>query len=98
MSGITGQKRLLLWQEQEVLQVYCWVQSRHPEQTKILTRRSQMEVMNEQMQTEKKRLRQANGNAYLNLQLSCEELPYDLVSLAKQKNSQMDVQEMHGKD
>ena len=26
---------------------------------------------------EKKRLRQANGNAYINLQLSCEELPYD---------------------
>ena len=32
---------------------------------------------------EKKRLRQANGNAYINLQLSCEELPFDLVSLAK---------------
>ena len=32
---------------------------------------------------EKKRLRQVNGNAYINLQLSCEELPYDLVSLAK---------------
>ena len=32
---------------------------------------------------EKKRLRQANGNAYINLQLSREELPYDLVSLAK---------------
>ena len=31
----------------------------------------------------KKRLRQANGNAYINLQLSCEELPYDLFSLAK---------------
>ena len=32
---------------------------------------------------EKKRLRQANGNAYINLQLSCDELPYDLVSLSK---------------
>ena len=32
---------------------------------------------------EKKRLRQANTNACINLQLSCEELPYDLVSLAK---------------
>ena len=32
---------------------------------------------------EKKRVRQANGNGYINLQLSCEELPYDLVSLAK---------------
>ena len=32
---------------------------------------------------EKKRLRQANGNAYIYLQLSCEELPYDLVSLTK---------------
>ena len=32
---------------------------------------------------EKKRLKQANGNAYINLQLLCEELPYDLVSLAK---------------
>ena len=30
-----------------------------------------------------KRLRQTNGNVYINLQLSCEELPYDLVSLAK---------------
>ena len=35
------------------------------------------------MKKEKKRLRQANGNAYINLQLSCEELPYDPVSLAK---------------
>ena len=35
------------------------------------------------MQKEKKRLRQANGNAYINLQLLCEQLPYDLVSLAK---------------
>ena len=35
------------------------------------------------MLKEKKRLRQANGNAYINLQLSCEELPYDLVSLTK---------------
>ena len=32
---------------------------------------------------EKKRVRQANGNAYINLQFSCEELPYDLVSLAR---------------
>ena len=28
---------------------------------------------------EKKRLRQANDNAYINLKLSYEELPYDLV-------------------
>ena len=46
---------------------------------------------------EKKRLRQANGNAFMNLQLSCEELPYDLVSLGKKKNSQMDEEEMHGR-
>ena len=32
---------------------------------------------------EKKRRRQAKGNAYINLQLSCEELSYDLVSLAR---------------
>ena len=32
---------------------------------------------------EKKRLRPANGNAYINLQLSGEKLPYDLVSPAK---------------
>ena len=37
---------------------------------------------------EKKRLRQANGNAYINLHLSCEELPYDLVSLAKTEKLQ----------
>ena len=42
-----------------------------------------MAVMYEQMQTEKKRLGQANRNEYINLQLSCEELPYDMVSLAK---------------
>ena len=35
------------------------------------------------MKKDKKRLRQAKGNAYIKLQLSCEELPYDLVSLAK---------------
>ena len=40
---------------------------------------------------EKKRLRQANGNAYINLQLSCDELPYETWS-------QMDAQEMHGRD
>ena len=34
------------------------------------------------------RLRQANGNAYISLQLSCEELPYDLVSLAKTEELQ----------
>ena len=32
---------------------------------------------------EKIRLWQANGKAYIYLQLPCEELPYDLVSLAK---------------
>ena len=36
---------------------------------------------------EKERLRQANGNAYINLQLSCEELPYDLVSLKKNRRT-----------
>ena len=36
---------------------------------------------------EKKRFRQANGNAYINLQLSCEELPYDLVCLPKTMTS-----------
>ena len=32
---------------------------------------------------ENKRVRQANDNAYIKLELSCEELPYDLVSLVK---------------
>ena len=40
-------------------------------------------LLTEAEREEKKRLRQANGTAYINLQLSCEELPYDLVSLAK---------------
>ena len=43
--------------------------------------------MTEAERKEKKRHRQANGNAYINLQLSCEELPYDLVSLAKTMTS-----------
>ena len=34
-------------------------------------------------QDRKEKAQAANGNAYVNLQLSCEELPYDLVSLAK---------------
>ena len=37
---------------------------------------------------EKNRLRQANDNAFNNLQLSCMELPYDLVSLAKTEELQ----------
>ena len=41
-----------------------------------------------------KRPRQANGNAYINLQLSCEELPYDLVSLTKTE----DLPEGHARD
>ena len=39
-------------------------------------------VLTDEERKEKKRLRQGNGHAYINLQLSCEELPYDLVSLA----------------
>ena len=40
-------------------------------------------MLKEKRRKEKKRLRQANCNAYIILQLSCEELPYDLVSQAK---------------
>ena len=40
-------------------------------------------VLTDAERKEKNRLRQANGNAYINMQLSCEELPYDLVSLVK---------------
>ena len=47
---------------------------------------------------EKKRLRQANGNAYINLQLSCEELPYDLVSLAKTDELPDGSAREHGRD
>ena len=39
--------------------------------------------LSEAERKEKTRLRQANGNAYINLELSCEDLPYDLVSLVK---------------
>ena len=85
MSGITGLKSLLLWQEQEVLQGYCWVQSRHPNADEDIDRKKTdgSYELTEAERNEKKRLRQANGNAYINLQLSCEELPYDLVFLAK---------------
>ena len=84
MSEITCQKSMLLKQEQEVLQGYCWVQRRQPDQTKRLIERMTTTVMNLLKQKKgKKRLGQANGNAYINLQLSCEELPYDLVFLAK---------------
>ena len=39
---------------------------------------------------EKKRLRQANGDAYINLQLSCEELPMTW-SLWQKQNSQVEA-------
>ena len=64
-------------------QGYCWVQRGYPEQTKTLIERMMTTVMNYLKQKEKKRLRQVYGNAYINLQLSCEELRCDLVSLAK---------------
>ena len=81
MSGITGQKSLLLWQEQEVLQGYCWVQRADED---IYKKKSDGSYeLRDAERKEKKRLRQANANAYIILQLSCEELPYDLVSLAK---------------
>ena len=40
-------------------------------------------VLTDEERKDKTRLREANGNAYINLEFSCEELPYDLVSLAK---------------
>ena len=45
MNGITGQKSLLLWPEQQVLQRYSWAQRWHQEQTKRLIERKQMVVM-----------------------------------------------------
>ena len=47
---------------------------------------------------EKKRLRQANGNAYINLQLSCKSYLMTWSPWQKQKNSQMDAQEIHWRD
>ena len=62
-------------------QGYSWVERRHPEQMKKKADGSY--ELTEAERKEKKRLRQANGNVYINLMLSCEELPYDLVSLTK---------------
>ena len=45
MNGITGQKSLLLWPEQQVLQGYSWAQRRHQKQMKTLIERKQMGVM-----------------------------------------------------
>ena len=100
MSGITGLKSLFLWQEQEVFAGILLGTEQAPNADEEIDRKKSdgSYELTEAERKEKKRLRQANGNAYINLQLSCEELPYDLVSLAKQKNSQMDVQEMHGRD
>ena len=68
-------------------------------QMKILIERRMMGYeLTEAERKEKKRLRQANGNAYINLQLSCEELPYDLVSLAKTDELPDGCTEMHGRD
>ena len=81
MNGTTGQKSLLLWPEQEVLQGYSWA----PRADKDIDRKKEdcSFELTEAERKEKKRLRQANGNAYINLQLSCEGISYDLVSLAK---------------
>ena len=85
MSGITGQKSLLLWEEQEVLQGILLSTEKAPRADKEIDRKNEdhsYELTEAERKVEK-RLRQANGNAYINLQLLCEELPYDLVSLAK---------------
>ena len=50
---------------------------------RILSKNDGGYELTEAERKEKKRLRQAYGNAYINLQLTYEELPYDLVSLAK---------------
>ena len=47
---------------------------------------------------EKKRLRQANGNAYINLHCHVRSYLMTWSPWQKQKNSQMDPQEMHGRD
>ena len=45
VNGTTGQKSLLLWPEQEVLQGYSWVQRGHQEQMMRLLERKQMTVI-----------------------------------------------------
>ena len=85
MSGITGLKSLLLWQEQEVFPGILLGTEQAPNADEEIDRKKSdgSYELTEAERKEKKRLKQANGNAYINLQLSYEELPYDLVSLAK---------------
>ena len=84
MSGITGQKSLLLWQEKEVYRDTLGYREGTRTDNDIDKKESHGSYeLTDAERKEKKRLRQANGNAYINLQLSCEELPYDLVSLVK---------------
>ena len=80
MSGITGKKSLLLWQAGILLGT-----EKAPRADEDIDRQNEDHnyELTKAERKEKKRLKQANGNAYINLQLSCEELPYDLVSLAK---------------
>ena len=85
MDGITGQKSLLLWPEQEGFAGVLLGTEKAPRADKDIDRKktdSSYELTDAERK-EKKSFRQANGNAYTNLQLSCEELPQDLVSLAK---------------
>ena len=69
-------------------------------QMKRLTERSQMAVMNKQMQTEKKRKDSGKQMAMHTSTCSCHVRSYLMTwsPWQKQKNSQMDAQEMHGRD
>ena len=52
------------------LQGYSWVQRRHPEQMKrLIERKKTFSYVLTEAEKEKKRLRQTNGSAYINLQL-----------------------------
>ena len=68
MNGTTGQKGLLNWPEQEVLQRLSWAENAARADEDIDRKKEDHRYeLTEAERKEKKRLRQANGNVYINL-------------------------------
>ena len=85
MSGITGLKWFIAQARARGFAGILLVTEQAPIADEVIDRKKNDGgyELTEAERKEKKRLRQANGNAYIKLKLSCEELPYDLVSTAK---------------
>ena len=84
MNGTTGQKFVALARARGFARILLGTEKAPRADKEIDKKKADgCYELTEAERKEKKRRRQANGNASINLHLSCEEIPYELVSLAK---------------